>query len=187
MWKDFLRILVTAISYIWDKVSKFFSWYKKLWVKYTHNKYDEFVYKRGVAMLMTTFASIIIIPIIIGLAFQTTYYLITYKKENIYLIQSAEIYPDDNIWGVKGCYTQNCDSNSSLYFRIRPSLFHHLWNIGHNGSVFLPDIIGSSVPTGMTRCEVVSYGIRMRVLMMFNIYPNILKITCEDYGSSETQ
>lgn len=183
--QHFLGTVITAISFVWDKVSRVFSWYKILWVRYTHNKYDEFVYKRGVLMTVATVAALVIIPIFVYLILQTAYYWTTYKKEHIYLSQSEEIYPDDNIWGVRGCYTQNCDSDSSLYFRIKPSLFHHLWNIGHNGSIFLPDTIGSSVPTGLTQCEVISYGIRMRVMMMFNIYPSILKITCEGYGNSE--
>ena len=183
--KSFLQTAITAVSFIWERVSRILAWYKKLWVRFTHNKYDEFVYKRGVAMTAATLAALIIIPTFIFLIFQTSYYWMTYKKESIYLTQSEEIYPDDNIWGVRGCHTQNCDSDSSLYFRIKPSLFHHIWNILHNGSIFLPDTIGSSVPTGLTQCEVISYGIRMRVLMMFNIYPSILKITCEGYGNTE--
>ena len=194
--KYFIQIIVTVASVIWGiigapvtfiyrKISRLLVWYKNLWVKLTHNKYQEFVYKRGVAMVVVTLVTIIVIPTIILLFLQTTYYLATYKKESIYLIQSEEIYPDNNTWGVRGCYTQNCDSESSLYYRIGPSLFHHLWSIGHNGRVFLPDAIGSSVPTGMTKCEVISYGIRSRILMSFHIYPNILKITCSGYGSPE--
>ena len=192
--KYFLQIVLTFISSAWDiiktpcviigeKAVIVFSWYKDLWIRFTHNKYDEFVYKRGMAMAVATLAAIIIIPSIVGLFFQTGYYLATHKKESVYLIQSEEIYPDDNIWAVRGCYNQNCDSDSSLYYRIKPSLFHHLWSVGHNGTIFLPDTIGSSVPTGLTRCEVDSYGIRMRILMTFNIYPSVLKIMCEDYGS----
>ncbi|SBV93804.1 Putative Chaperone protein clpB 1 (fragment) [uncultured delta proteobacterium] len=90
-----------------------------------------------------------------------------------------------NIWAVRGCYNQNCDSDSSLYYRIKPSVFHHLWSLSHNGTIFLPDTIGSSVPTGLTRCEVDSYGIRTRVLMTFHVYPSILKIMCENYGAPE--
>ena len=190
----FLQMVVTVISSVWslikaptlfvyEKLSRLFHWYKKLWIRFTHNKYQEFVYRRGVIMATATLAAVIIIPAAVGVVLQTGYYLATYKKESIYLIQSEEIYPDDNIWAVRGCYNKNCDSDTSLYYRIRPSLFHHLWSIGHNGSIFLPDTIGSSVPTGLTRCEVVSYGIRARVLMTFHIYPSILKITCEGYGA----
>ena len=135
-------------------------------------------------MLAGTFAALVIVPALLSLVFQFGYYWATYKKETIYLSQSEEIYPDDNIWGVRGCHTQQCDSNSSLYYRIRPSIFHHLWSLNDSGHFFLPDALGSSVPTGQTQCEVVSYGIRTRVLMMFHVYPNILKITCNKSEAS---
>jgi hypothetical protein len=194
--RSFIQLILSLAALIWglikapalfaaEKLARLFAWYKPLWVRYTHNKYDEFVYKRGLVMAAATVAAVVIIPGLVGLFLQTGYYLATHKKESIYLIQSEEIYPDDNIWAVRGCHNQNCDSESSLYYRIKPSLFHHLWSISHNGAIFLPDTIGSSVPTGLTRCEVDSYGIRMRVLMAFNIYPSILKITCEEYGPPE--
>lgn len=191
-----LQVILTVAAFVWELIkapvafvcgwiARGLAWYQKIWIRFTHNKYDEFVYKRGVAMGVATLAVIIVIPTLAGLIFQTTYYFATYKKESIYLIQSEEIYPDDNIWAVRGCHTKNCDSDASLYYRITPSLFHHLWNIGHTGNIFLPDTIGSSVPTGMTRCEVVSYGVRAKVMMMLNIYPSILKITCDGYGGLE--
>lgn len=196
--KYVVQMVLSVISFIWSLIGapiifiyarfrSLFLWYRKLWVKSTHNKYGEFVYTRGVAMAAATITSIIVMPTIVCLFLQTAYYFATYKKENIYLIQSEEIYPDNNTWAVRGCYTENCDSDSSLYYRIEPSLFHHLWNIGHSGSIFLPDAIGSSVPTGLTQCEVVSYGVRARVLMTLHIYPSILKITCEGYGTRKNE
>lgn len=173
--KGFFLKLIAGASFTASKLLWVFSWYKNLWVKFTHNKYGEFVYKRGIGMVAGTVAAVALVCLIL----QATYCWTTYKKETIYLSQSEEIYPSENIWGVRGCYTQNCGADSSIYFRIKPSLFHHIWSLTSNGRLFLPDLIGSSVPTGFTRCEVISYGIRVRVLMMFNVYPNILKITCE--------
>ena len=191
--KYILQIVLTPVTFVWSlirrpvlfiagKIGRILNWYKNLWIRLTHNKYGEFVYKRGAAVAMATFVSAIVLPTVIVLCLQTTYYLATYKKESIYLIQSEEIFPEDNTWAVRGCYTKNCDSSSSLYFRIKPSLFHHLWSISHNGDIFLPDAIGSSVPTGLTKCDVISYGIRTRLLMTFHIYPSVLKINCEGYG-----
>lgn len=176
------NLVKTPVLFLYGKIAVIFRWYKTLWVRFTHNKYDEFVYKKGVIMAASTAAAVIVVPTILSLLLQTGYYLATHKKESIYLIQSEEIFPEDNIWGVRGCYTQNCDSDSSLYYRIKPSIFHQLWSLTHTGSIFLPDAIGSSVPTGMTRCEVDSYGIRLRILMTFNIYPSVLGIMCEGYG-----
>ena len=191
--RSFLQIIVTFVQSVWSviktpcgfiggKLAIFLRWYKNLWVRLTHNKYDEFVYKRGVAMVAGTVVAAVVIPWTLAVILDSGYYLATHKKESIYLIQSEEIFPEDNIWAVRGCYNQNCDSESSLYYRIKPSMFNHLWSLSHGDGIFLPDAIGSSVPTGLTKCEVDSYGIRLRILMTFNIYPSVLKIMCEDYG-----
>lgn len=189
-FKAFVHTVLSVLATIWGLIrapfvflspffSKIFRWYRKIWVKYTYNKYDEFVYKKGVATALVTLACLVIIPMILCFLLRTGYYFATCKKERIYLIQSEEIYPDDNVWAVRGCYHENCDSDTSLYYRIEPSLFHQTWNIINHGNIFLPDAIGASVPTGLTQCEVVSYGLRLRILMTFNIYPNILQINCE--------
>ncbi|WP_392563637.1 hypothetical protein RHO13_09980 [Orbus wheelerorum] len=169
-------VIINLVKWLWGKVYIILGWYKKWWVKFTYNKYDEFVYKRGVAMLIVT----LLIPIAIYFVLLTGYYFATYKKEVIYLNHSEELYPAENIWGVRGCYSDHCDSESSIYFRIKPSVFHHMWNMIHHGNIFLPDSIGASVPTGLTQCEVISYGMRMRMTMYFNIYPNILHISCQN-------
>lgn len=174
--RNFLQKLIALVQYVSCKLSIVLGWYKKLWVRYTYNKYDEFVYKRGILMLLGT----LLVPFLLYFILLLGYYFATYKQEVVYLNHSEEIYPDNNIWGVRGCHTQFCDSESSLYFRIKPSIFHHAWNIIHHGNIFLPDAIGSSVPTGLTRCEVTSYGVRMRMTMYFNIYPNVLHINCHE-------
>lgn len=176
--KNFLAILLSVIAFIGNKLGIFLTWYKKIWLKYTHNKYDEFVYKRGISVAIATVATVIIVPMILCLILHTAYYFATYHKETIYLNHSEEIYPDENIWGVRGCETTSCDSECSLYFRISPAIFHHLWSLTHHGRVFIPDAIGSSVPTGLTQCEVISYGLRFRMTRLFNIYPNILSVSC---------
>ena len=181
----FFKLTKSISSFCGAKVLQLLAWYKQLWIKRTYNKYGEFIYKRGLTMLMATVASFFIIFFLICLLLQTSYYFATYKKELIYLNHSEEIYPDNNIWGVRGCHTKNCDSNSSLYFRITPSTFHHIWNILHSGHLFLPDTIGASVPTGLTQCEVISYGVRMRFTMLLNIYPNILKISCDNTQTNQ--
>lgn len=194
--KSFIHLILSAMAFVWElfkapvsiiggAISRILGWYKEKWIKFTHNKYDEFVYKRGMVMAASTIVALIVLPTLLCLFLRTGYYLATYKKEKIFLIQSEEIYPDENTWAVRGCYTQNCDSESSLYYRIEPTLFHQLWSLSHEGNIFLPDAIGSSVPTGLTQCEVVSYGVRLRMLMTFNIYPSILKITCDGYRTPD--
>lgn len=180
IWSVIKSIFMVPAKYIKRFCGPIAKRYKKIWIKFTYNKYDEFVYKRGALMVCGTVVSFFLALIVVGILFDASYYMATKKTETIYLSHSEEIYPDDNVWGVKGCYTPGCDSTSALYFRIQPSTFHHLWNITDNGHVFFPDIIGASVPTGEKMCTVTSYGLRFRILMMFNIYPNILQVDCQD-------
>lgn len=154
--------------------------YRQLWTKVTHDKYGGFVYWRGGMMVIATLAGLWIIPTLINFTAQTALFFATHNYEEVYLIQSAEIYPDDNIWSVRGCDRLPCDGDSSIYFRIAPSLFTHVWSVLNTGWIFLPDNIGSGVPTGLTKCRVRSYGVRIKTLMnRFEIYPDVLEISCD--------
>jgi len=156
-----------------------FGWYKRLWLRLTHNQYGGFVYWRGGAMIVATVVAIYLVPVILMFAAQTALYFTTRNYEEVYLIQSEEIYPDDNIWAVRGCDQLPCDRDSSLYFRISPTPFNHVWSLLNTGWLFIPDDVGSGVPTGLTRCRVRSYGIRLKTLMhRFEIYPDALEISC---------
>lgn len=176
----FVRKLIGMISYIGGYFWRIIKWYKDLWVRVTHNKYDEFVYKRGAAMLVATFLAVIIVPMVISFFAQTAFYFTTSKKEEVYLSASQEIDNSNNVWVVRGCRQTICDSNESLYYRIKPSMFHHVWNLLDSGHFFLSDALGASIPLRPTKCEVTSYGIRKRMTMMFNIYPIILKVSCKN-------
>lgn len=155
-------------------------WYRRLWDRSVYDKHGGLVYRRAGVMVTLTIVGIIVAKTLVVLTFQTVFYFTTYNDEQVYLIQSEEIFPDDNIWAVRGCDTKRCDWSTSIYYRIRPTLFNHLWSIVHNGNLFLPDVIGSSVPTGMTECRVVSYGIRVKSLMKYwEIYPDGLSIECD--------
>jgi hypothetical protein len=178
IWAVPLRPLRRAVVWI---ARTFFSWYRRLWVRVTHNSYGGFVYWRGGAMVVATIVALYMIPIMLGFAAQTALFLTTRSYEEVYLIQSEEIYPDDNIWAVRGCDRLPCDRDSSLYFRISPTAFNHVWSLANTGWLFIPDDVGSGVPTGLTRCWVRSYGIRIKTLMRrFEIYPDALEISCSE-------
>lgn len=178
VWAVPLRPLRRACVWMLGSV---FRWYRRLWVRVTHNEYGGFVYWRGGAMIAATAVALYLIPIMLGFAAQTALYFTTRNYEEVYLIQSEEIYPDDNIWAVRGCERLPCDRDSSIYFRISPTPFNHLWSLVNTGWLFVPDDVGSGVPTGLTRCWVRSYGIRIKTLMRrFEIYPDALDISCRN-------
>lgn len=176
VWAVPLRPLRRACAWMLGSI---FRWYRRLWVRFTHNEYGGFVYWRGGAMIVATGIALYLIPIMFMFAAQTALYFTTRNYEEVYLIQSEEIYPDDNIWAVRGCERLPCDRDTSIYFRISPTPFNHLWSLVNTGWLFVPDDVGSGVPTGLTRCWVRSYGIRIKTLMRrFEIYPDALDISC---------
>ena len=151
--------------------------YKFYWNKYTHDKYGDFLIKRAVAMIIATATSLFILVEVIEFTFDAGYYLATRKEETIYLSDSVEL--EDGLWGAKGCPTRECNSEDALYFRIKNSWFNNIWNIIHHGQIFFPDGISAGVPTGQTECNVISYGLRYRIVMIFNYYPQILEVHCK--------
>ena len=129
-------------------------------------------------MICATIASLYVVICFLEFTFDVIYYYSTKKVETIYLSDSVEL--EDGLWSAKGCPTKECSSDNALYFRIKNTWFNNIWNILHHGQIFLPDIISSAVPTGQTRCNVISYGLRYRFVMIFNYYPQILSVSCEN-------
>lgn len=155
--------------------------YKRLWNNFTHDKYGDFIYKRAIYMIFATVINLYIVYSILGFMVDLGYYLSTKKTEIIYLSDSVELDSDDNIWGVNGCPTQDCDSSTALYFRIKTTWFNQIWNLFHHQQLFFADGIAAGVPTGQTKCEVISYGLRYRILMIYNYYPQILQVKCNNH------
>ena len=187
----FLTQFFSGLYFFWDKIigpprrllfgwiGKFYRWYKKTWVRYTHDKYGGFVYQRGGIMVTLTILALFLIPTAINLTFNTVMFFTTYRSERVYLFNSSEIYPDDNIWSVRGCELVNC-ADESLYFRVAPTLFNQIWSVVYRRELFLPDDIASGVPPGKTECHIISYGIRVKSLMKrYEIYPDALYIACD--------
>lgn len=182
----FLSQVGASLFYVWSvwlkPVRRVVYWiyrnYRDLWNRLTY-KDDKFVYSRGAFTVLGTLAFLYAIPMLIVLSYQTAMYTLTYHNERVYLFHSQELYPDDNIWSVRGCELVDC-ANESLYFRVSPTTFNQIWSVLHKGKAFLADDIASGVPPGKTECQVISYGIRVKLLMRrFDIYPDALSIVCD--------
>lgn len=187
----FIIQFLAGLHFVWDRVlgpprrimlkilGRLFHWYKAKWNRYTYDKYGGFVYKRAGIMTTITLLVLFMIPTFMSLSFQTMMFLTTYNSERVYLFHAEEIYPDDNIWSIRGCEMVNC-ATESLYFRVAPSLFNHIWSIIYKQELFLADDIASGVPPGKTECHIISYGIRLKTLMKrYEIYPDALYIACD--------
>lgn len=182
----FIQQVIRSAVWVWQKPLRpfrvvlqwIYSTYVSMWKRFTRVD-GEFSPKRGGIMVLSTAALIWMIPTLLMLSFQMTMYMATYTKERVYLFHATEIYPDDNIWTVRGCEMVNC-ATESLYFRVQPTLFNQLWSYTHKFGPFLADDVASGVPPGKTECEVISYGIRVKTFMRrFEIYPDAISVICD--------
>lgn len=170
------KCIIIPIKRVLIFCKPFTDWYKSIWKKYCYDKYGDFLYKKASTMIFYTICSIYIVFSILSFTFDCLYYLSTKKVETIYLSDSVEL--EEDLWSAKGCPTKDCSSDNALYFRIKSTWFNNIWNLWNHKQIFLPDIIASSVPTGQAQCKVISYGLRYRIFMIFNYYPQILQVQC---------
>ena len=161
----------------WNFCTPVRNWYSEKWKKYCYDKYGDFFWKRALYMICATIGSLYIALCFLEFTFDVVYYYSTKKVETIYLSDSVEL--EDGLWGAKGCPSKKCSSDNALYFRIKNTWFNNIWNIWNHGQIFFPDIISSGIPTGQAKCEVISYGLRYRIVMIFNYYPQILQVNCQ--------
>ena len=158
--------------------------WRYLWDKTVYDRNNSFSYTRAGTFLTGTLILIYFIPTFFLLLVQTTFYFVTVQEENVYLTQSQEIYPDDDIHSIKGCSTIPCNDRVAIYYRVAPSTFHHIWSLVNQGDIFLPDNVAAAVPPGLSSCKVKSYGFRAKILMRkMDIYPDALEISCEPVKS----
>lgn len=198
-WYVFFYQVVTSVALIYRRwLSPVFGFlerpvgwlwfqYRRLWDFVVYTEKDgqrRFSKIRGAAMILWTIGSLwgawhIVLPTL----WDAGWYAATARvNETVYLTDSQEIYPDDNIHAVKGCEALPCSDQNTIYFRVRPQYFHHLWSMVHEGSpftLFFPDFIAPAVAPGLNKCKITSYGIRLKFLMRnLDIYPDLLAAEC---------
>ena len=125
------------------------------------------------------FAWFVFIPAVAFL-YDLGLYLATVKTDEIvYLTNSQEILPEENIHSVQGCHALPCTDKNSIYFRIRATYFNEAWSLAHGRGLFFPDYVAASVPLSISRCTITSYGVRVKLIMRgMDIYPDLLRTEC---------
>lgn len=133
----------------------------------------------GFVVATFVFAWFILIPLL-EFVFDAGLYLATVKHDEVvYLTNSQEIIPEDNVHSVQGCYQLPCTDENSFYFRIRATLFNEVWSVVHGRGLFFPDYVAASVPLSISQCTITSYGLRLKLIMRgVDIYPDLLKTEC---------
>lgn len=169
------------LGWVSRKLGQFGRWYRiRIWTRYARNAEGRLTKKRVTATVLATLLAIWITPSIVYAAWQGTLMATTWEDEELYLTAAEEV--GDDIHSVRGCRKIPCSESDAIYFRVRTSLMHNLYALADHGSVFYPDYTASVVAPGVNRCDVTSYGFRVKALMRgWDIYPDMLDATCVPY------
>jgi hypothetical protein len=176
------KVLFPIFRFFWRVYKAVSSIYMWIWSKLVYDDAGKFRRYRAGLTIVGTIGMLYIIPFMLFLAWQTTLYMTTRNQETIFLTLSQEIDPENDIHSIKGCEAIPCSEDNSVYYRVRPTTFHQFYAFGTRGSMFYPDLVASVVAPGYNKCEVHSYGIRVKTLMRkFDIYPDMLDAVCTPY------
>jgi hypothetical protein len=162
-------------------------WYKRrIWDRYTVNEDEKRTPKRVAATVFATLLALYLIPTALHATWQGGLMALTWRDEIVYLNAAEEVDPDGDVHSIRGCREIPCRESDSIYFRVRPTWMHDVYALITRGTVFYPDYVASVVAPGVNRCEVVSYGIRVRALMRgWDIFPDMLDAVCTPYDASK--
>lgn len=119
--------------------------------------------------------------------FDVGMYVATYRyRETIYLTNSQEIDPVNNVHSAQGCTHLPCSDANSVYFRIRGNLFNEAWSLWNGYGFFYPDYVAAAIPSAVSKCEVTSYGVRFKLFMRSTeIYPDLLESVCTPLSKTD--
>lgn len=167
------------LGWVARRIRGLWRWYKRaIWDRYARNKEGRITQKRAATTFAATLLVLWVLPSVIGATLQGGLMALTMKREQVYLTQSEEIDPDNEVFNVRGNTKPVSTPENALYYRVRPTLAHQLHSYAVYHTPFYAEDIASIAP-GLNRCEVVSYGFRMRMLVRgWGIYPDMLWSSC---------
>jgi len=181
------RVLAVPLLFLWRC-------YRRLWDRVVHvrDKFGNRLFSKTRAgiLLVVSFVGIwyVLVPLLMFLVDLGLYALTVRKDETVYLTNSQEILPQENVHSVQGCHTLPCTDENSFYFRIRATWFNEAWSLVHGHGLFFPDYIAAAVPVSISKCHITSYGVRLKFVMRgMDIYPDVLQTECAPLESGESK
>lgn len=155
---------------------------------------DEVISKRRAGlMILFTLMLLSAVPSLVAgtaeLIWDASWMATTYRSgETWYLGRSQEVDPAGNVFSAQGCAQIACSDQTSIYFRIKPSVAHHIWSYIDNGNIFFPDFVAAGIQNDINECEVTRYGPRWKFLVRnWDIYPQILSVDCTPVTEEEIE
>lgn len=189
IWRTFLApvwriVLWLGVGFLWNN-------YHKVWNRFAYTVVDGqrvFSRKRGTYTLLGTILTLWFAVSIASFVWHTALYMSTARvDEVVYLSNAQEITPEENLFSVQGCEATvagenfSCSEDESLYFRIEPTEFAHVWSLFNRGGFFYPDYIAAPIAPGWQKCVITSYGFRMKTMIRrWEVYPSLLSARCEE-------
>ena len=192
IWSTVLRPIVT---HRW--VGGFFRWYGRLWRKTVYRPDADgdlrLSKRRASALVLATALALWFLPAFIagtlGFVWDSVWMATTYRSaETWYLGKSQELDYVNNVFSAQGCASVNCTDQTSVYFRIEPSLAHHLWSLVRNRNIFFPEFVAAGIQNDVNKCRVIAYGARWKFLVRnWDMYPQILAVDCVPVTEDEIE
>jgi hypothetical protein len=180
------NLLVPVVTHRW--VGALFRWYGRLWHGAVYRPDGDgdlqLSKSRAGAMVVGTGIALWFLPAfvagLIGFVWDSAWMATTYRSsETWYLGKSQELDYVNNVFSAQGCDSVNCTDQTSVYFRIEPSLAHHLWSLARNRNVFFPEFVAAGIQNDVNKCRVIAYGARWKLLVRnWDMYPQILAVDC---------
>ena len=162
--------------------------YRRLWTKvvYTLDSDGDPVLSksRAAGMIAATLVALWFTPAVLGalleLVWDTAWMATSYRSGEIwYLGKSQELDPEGHVFSAQGCVSVSCTDQTSIYFRIKPSIAHHIWSLVRNHNIFFPEFVAAGIQNDVNKCHVTAYGARWNLLVRnWDIYPQILSVDC---------
>ena len=195
---------VASLTVFWQRfIYPFYSWaywlFKLVFWQHFRWVWDRTVYSknadgerrfskiRGAVVIAATVSVLYLGFHAMFIVFDATMYLVTGRTDEfVYLSNAEEIAPDSNIFSVRGCLAPaagesfSCGAEDSLYFRISPSNFNHVWSFFNTEAwLFYPEEVAAPIAPGWQQCTITSYGVRLKFLMRnWDIYPELVSARC---------
>ena len=180
------RFLARPIKALWRA-------YRRLWDRSVHyvDAYGmrRFSKVRAGLFIIATGAGIYIFPTVALFCLDIALYLTTSRRDElVYMTKPEEVLPLENIHSARGCRALPCAAHNSIYFRVRPLAFNHLWSLLNGHGFFFPDYVAAAVPSQVSLCAITSYGIRVNFFMRWTeVYPDLLDAECMPLMQEESE
>lgn len=204
---EFVAQVFAAFSWIYSRilqplasnrlVGAPFRAYARLWRRsvYESDADGDVVFSKARAgtFVLATIVAALLAPAVLRttaeLIWDVSWMAASYRTDDVwYLGRSQEIDPDGNVFSAQGCESVSCTDQTSIYFRIKPSLAHHVWSLLKNRNLFFPDFVAAGIQNDVNKCHVTTYGSRWKLLVRnWDIYPQILSVECVPVTEAEIE